>query len=89
MMSCPMTQKPSADAPLAYRMRPCTLDEFVGQQSIVGPGTPFRLAIEKDSLQSVILAGPPGTGKTTLAMVIAEVTQARFTKLNAVMSGVK
>ena len=84
-----MTQKPSADAPLAYRMRPCTLDEFVGQQSIVGPGTPFRLAIEKDSLQSVILAGPPGTGKTTLAMVIAEVTQARFTKLNAVMSGVK
>lgn len=70
-------------------MRPRTLDEFVGQADIVGPGTPLRSAIEQDALSSVILAGPPGTGKTTLATVIAEVTKANFVQLNAVMSGVK
>jgi len=75
--------------PLAYRLRPKSLDEFVGQEDIVGPGTPLRSSIEKDTLQSVILAGPPGTGKTTLAHIIAQSTQAQFVQLNAVMSGVK
>ncbi|MFA7681919.1 MAG: replication-associated recombination protein A [Candidatus Peribacteraceae bacterium] len=77
------------DAPLAFRMRPRTLQEFVGQEEIVGEGTPLRMAIETDQLSSVILAGPPGTGKTTLAKIIAETTQAQFTQLNAVTSGVK
>lgn len=75
--------------PLAYRMRPRSLDEFVGQDHIVGDGTALRSAIEKDTLSSIILAGPPGTGKTTLASVIAKATAAHFTQLNAVMSGVK
>ncbi len=76
-------------APLAYRLRPTTLDEFFGQTEVVGPETALRKAIEKDALTSVILAGPPGTGKTTLAKVIAEATKAHFTQLNAVTSGVK
>ncbi len=76
-------------APLAYRLRPKTLEEFFGQQEVVGEGTPLRRAIEKDLLTSVIFAGPPGTGKTTLARIIAEATKAQFTQLNAVTSGVK
>lgn len=76
-------------APLAYRLRPTSLDDFVGQQEVVGEGTPLRKAIEKDVLSSVIFAGPPGTGKTTLARVIAEATKAQFVQLNAVTSGVK
>ncbi len=76
-------------APLAYRLRPKTLSEFAGQQEIVGEGTPLRKAIESDALSSVIFAGPPGTGKTTLAKIIAEATKAQFTQLNAVTSGVK
>ena len=76
-------------APLADRMRPRTLDEFIGQQHIVGPGRLLRRAIMTDSLQSSIFFGPPGTGKTTLAGIVANATGGRFVKLNAVSSGVK
>ncbi|MBI1812660.1 replication-associated recombination protein A [Candidatus Peregrinibacteria bacterium] len=76
-------------APLAYRMRPTTLDEFVGQEHVVGKGTGLRTAIEHDQLSSVILAGPPGTGKTTLAHIISDATKAAFVQINAVTSGIK
>ena len=75
-------------APLADRMRPRTLDEFIGQAHIVGPGKLLRRAIEADRLTSSIFWGPPGCGKTTLASIIAESTRAAFVKLNAVTSGV-
>jgi putative ATPase len=75
--------------PLAERMRPRTLDEFVGQEALLAPGRPLRQAIEHDRLQSIILWGPPGTGKTTLARLIARVTRARFVSFSAVMSGIK
>ncbi|HQO46423.1 MAG TPA: AAA family ATPase, partial [Rectinema sp.] len=74
--------------PLAFRMRPRTLDEFVGQEHIVGQGRLLRRAIQKDQLSSVIFAGPPGTGKTTLARIIANTTKSHFITLNAVLSGV-
>src|SRR3954464_5804357 len=76
-------------APLAERMRPRTLDEFVGQDALIGPGRPLRLAIERDQLQSIILWGPPGTGKTTLARLIANVTRAHFISFSAVLAGIK
>ncbi len=75
--------------PLASRMRPRTLDEFVGQDHILGPGRLLRRAIQADRLSSLILYGPPGTGKTTLARVIANTTSSNFLSLNAVLSGVK
>ena len=75
-------------APLAVRMRPRTLDEFAGQEKIAGPGTLLRRAIENDSLTSIILWGPPGSGKTTLAQIIARMTRAHFESLNAVLDGV-
>ena len=76
------------NAPLADRMRPRTLDEFLGQRQIVGPGRLLRRAIEADRLTSCIFYGPPGTGKTTLASIIARTTNAAFEKMNAVTSGV-
>jgi putative ATPase len=79
----------SALAPLAERMRPRTFDEFVGQEELLAPGKPLREAIERDLLQSIILWGPPGTGKTTLARIIAETTKARFVSFSAVLAGIK
>ena len=76
-------------APLAARMRPRTLDEFIGQDAIVGHGRLLRRAIQADQLSSLIFYGPPGTGKTTLARIIANTTKATFIALNAVLSGVK
>lgn len=77
------------DTPLAERIRPKDLDEFYGQENLVGPSKPIRLMIDSDTLSSFILWGPPGTGKTTLAKIIAERTKADFYQLNAVSSGVK
>ena len=74
--------------PLAARMRPRTLDEFVGQQEVLGPGSVLRRAIERDRLSSIILWGPPGVGKTTLAQLIATQTRAHFIAVSAVSSGV-
>ncbi len=79
----------AANAPLADRMRPRTLEEFVGQERIVGPGRLLRRAIQADQLSSLIFYGPPGSGKTTLARIIANTTRADFITLNAVLSGVK
>lgn len=76
-------------APLAARMRPRSLDDIVGQQHLLGPKSPLRRLIESDRLSSVILWGPPGTGKTTIAEVIAAVTRREFVRLSAVTSGVK
>jgi putative ATPase len=79
----------SREAPLAARMRPRTLGEFVGQEEIVGPGKLLRRAIETDRLfSSIVLWGPPGTGKTTLAMIIANTTESHFAAISAVMAGV-
>ena len=78
-----------SEAPLAARMRPRSLDEFVGQDAIIGPGRLLRRAIQADQLSSLIFYGPPGTGKTTLARVIANTTMAQFVAINAVLGGVK
>ena len=76
-------------APLAVRMRPRTLDEVIGQRHLTAAGTPFRKLIENDAPMSLVLWGPPGTGKTTLASVVSQVTKRRFTELSAVTAGVK
>jgi putative ATPase len=76
-------------APLADRMRPQNLDEVVGQEALLEPGRPLREAIDRDTLQSLILWGPPGTGKTTIARLIATATRAEFTAFSAVLAGIK
>jgi putative ATPase len=81
--------EPRPDAPLADRVRPRTLDEILGQDEVLGPGKPLRRAIEQDELRSLILWGPPGSGKTTLAFVIRRLTRAHFEAMSAVLSGVK
>jgi putative ATPase len=75
--------------PLADRMRPRTLDEFVGQEHLVGPGKPLRVQIDRDDPTSMIFWGPPGTGKTTLAKIIARITKADFIEFSAVLAGIK
>ncbi|SBO44755.1 AAA family ATPase [Cyanobium sp. NIES-981] len=82
-------QRRQALAPLAERLRPRSLDDFVGQEGILGPGRLLRRAIAADRVGNLILHGPPGTGKTTLARIIAGTTRAHFTSLNAVLAGVK
>jgi putative ATPase len=82
-------QKPQQGRPLADRMRPQTLDEFIGQQDLLGPGKPLRTQIERDELGSMLFWGPPGCGKTTLARIIAKHTRAQFVPFSAVLSGIK
>ncbi len=82
-------ERPAAGAPLAERMRPRTFDELVGQRELLAPDRPLRAAIERDTLQSIILWGPPGTGKTTIARLIATVTRAHFIAFSAVLAGIK
>ena len=81
--------EPRGRTPLAERMRPRTFDEYVGQGDLLSPGKPLREAIERDLLQSVILWGPPGTGKTSLARLVADTTQAHFIAFSAVLAGIK
>jgi putative ATPase len=75
--------------PLADRMRPRTLDEFIGQEHLVAPGKPLRTQLERDDIGSLIFWGPPGTGKTTLAKIIARMTKAEFIEFSAVLTGIK
>ena len=84
LFSSAAADKKFYSAPLAHRMRPTNLDEFIGQEHILSKGKLLRRLIESDQIQSVIFFGPPGTGKTTLARIIASQTQSRFVPLNAV-----
>src|SRR5215831_7862466 len=79
----------AANQPLAERMRPRTLDEFIGQEKLLGPGKPLRMQIESDNIGSMLFWGPPGCGKTTLARVIARLTHADFVAFSAVLAGIK
>jgi len=82
-------EREAALQPLAERMRPRMLDEFIGQEKLLGPGKPLRVQIETDNLSSMLLWGPPGCGKTTLARVIARLTRSEFVSFSAVLSGIK
>ena len=81
-------ERAAGTAPLAARMRPRDLDEFIGQEHVIAPGKPLRLMVERDEVPSILLWGPPGTGKTTLASIVARRTERHFEKLSAVSSGV-
>ena len=81
--------KRALERPLADRMRPQTLDEYLGQEHILGPGKPLRAQVESGHLSSLILWGPPGSGKTTLAALIAQKSRADFVPFSAVLSGIK
>jgi putative ATPase len=85
----PLSSAAQKQAPLAERMRPRTLEEYVGQEHLIGPGKPLRVAIENDDATSMIFWGPPGTGKTTLAKIIAHRTRSNFIEFSAVLSGIK
>ena len=89
--SSPIHSEPPVDRkrPLAERMRPATLDDYVGQEHVLGPGKPLRNQIERDEMTSLILWGPPGVGKTTLARVIARISRCEFLPFSAVLSGIK
>jgi putative ATPase len=80
---------PQAHQPLAERMRPRTLDEFIGQEKLLGPGKPLRVQIENDDLTSMLFWGPPGCGKTTLARLIARLTRSEYIPFSAVLTGIK
>ena len=80
---------PHPSSPLAVRMRPGSLDEMVGQRHLLAPGSPLRRLVEGDAPMSLLLWGPPGTGKTTIAYVVSRSTRRRFVELSAVTSGVK
>jgi putative ATPase len=83
------SQQDSGPRPLADRMRPQTLDEFLGQEHLLAPGKPLRVQIERDEISSMLLWGPPGCGKTTLAQIIARMTKSEFLPFSAVLSGIK
>src|SRR6266852_3848023 len=85
----PEDGRAAASQPLAERMRPRTLDEFTGQEALLGPGKPLRTQIERDDIGSMILWGPPGCGKTTLARLIARMTHSEFIAFSAVLTGIK
>ena len=87
--SLPADDAPSTNQPLAERMRPRTLDEFIGQENLLGPGKPLRIQIESDNLGSMLFWGPPGCGKTTLARLIARLTKSDFVPFSAVLAGIK
>src|SRR5579862_7248796 len=87
--STPLPDDSKSGRPLAERMRPEKLEDFVGQEHILGPGKPLRAQIERDELSSIILWGPPGVGKTTLARLIARLTKADFVPFSAVLAGIK
>jgi putative ATPase len=87
--TAPLREKDDQKRPLAERMRPERLEDFVGQEHILGPGKPLRRQIERDELTSIILWGPPGVGKTTLARLIARITSCEFIPFSAVLSGIK
>ena len=89
LFSAAVTERLERRAPLAARLRPRSLDEVVGQEQLLGPGRPLRVLIEADRLSSVVLWGPPGTGKTTIARLVAGATSKAFEPLSAVTAGVK
>jgi len=89
LVSYGLEGKIKAEGPLAQRMRPLKLEQFIGQQQILAEGKPLRILITRDKLVSLIFYGPPGTGKTSLAKIIADATQAEFVQLNAIAAGVK